>query len=213
MNNLAKKLKLKGGVNISLFKAPKDFQKNLAPLPSGCKVVEPGKASDFIMLFVENRAELEREVFNACKTLNKEGLIWICYPKGTSGKQTDLTRDKGWEILEKLDMKWLSLVSLDDTWSAFCMKNVPKEKVNRTSEDYHHNVSKWTDPGKKLVKVPADLNKAMENGKVKEFFNSLAFTGRKEYVMWIVSAKQEKTRSERVAKAIQKLKEGKKMPL
>jgi hypothetical protein len=49
-------------------------------------------------------------------------LLWIAFPKGTSGLQTDLTRDNGWESLEKFDLKWINLVSVDQTWSAFCLR-------------------------------------------------------------------------------------------
>lgn len=33
--------------------------------------------------------------------------------------QTDLTRDKGWESLTGVDLKFVTLVSVDDNWSAF----------------------------------------------------------------------------------------------
>ena len=36
--------------------------------------------------------------------------------------QTDLTRDKGWESLSKLDLKWITLISVDETWSAFALR-------------------------------------------------------------------------------------------
>lgn len=31
--------------------------------------------------------------------------LWTTIPKGSSKMQTDLTRDKGWEILNGLDLK------------------------------------------------------------------------------------------------------------
>ena len=43
-------------------------------------------------------------------------------PKGSSKIQTDLTRDKGWDVLQGLNLKWLTLVSVDDTWSAFALR-------------------------------------------------------------------------------------------
>lgn len=36
--------------------------------------------------------------------------------------QTDLTRDKGWEVLQGLDLKWVTLISVNDTWSAFSLR-------------------------------------------------------------------------------------------
>ena len=49
--------------------------------------------------------------------------VWCYFPKGTSDIQTDLTRDKGWDALLKSDsIKWLSLVSFNDTWSSFLLR-------------------------------------------------------------------------------------------
>ena len=49
-------------------------------------------------------------------------MLWISFPKGTSKIQTDLTRDKGWEILQELELKWIHLVSVNETWSAFALR-------------------------------------------------------------------------------------------
>ena len=56
------------------------------------------------------------------KALAPESLLWISFPKGTSGIQTDLTRDKGWDALKSVDLKWVTLISVNDTWSAFCLR-------------------------------------------------------------------------------------------
>jgi uncharacterized protein YdeI (YjbR/CyaY-like superfamily) len=53
-----------------------------------------------------------------------------------------------------------------------------------------------------LESSPAALN----------FFHSLSFSNKKEYVVWILSAKQEKTRLERLSKVAEKLLAGKKNP-
>jgi hypothetical protein len=49
-------------------------------------------------------------------------MLWISFPKGSSKIQTDLTRDKGWESLQTLDLKWITLVSVNETWSAFALR-------------------------------------------------------------------------------------------
>jgi excinuclease ABC subunit A len=54
--------------------------------------------------------------------LKPEALLWISFPKGSSGIQTDLSRDQGWEALEGTQLKWVTLVSIDSTWSAFCLR-------------------------------------------------------------------------------------------
>lgn len=55
----------------------------------------------------------------------------------------------------------------------------------------------------KTVVVPDALEKAFdENGKAKNFFETLSYTCKKEYVNYITSAKQEKTINDRIAKVI-----------
>ncbi len=36
--------------------------------------------------------------------------------------QTDLTRDKGWEILHGVDLKFITLISVNANWSALALR-------------------------------------------------------------------------------------------
>jgi|ERR1043165_2748694 hypothetical protein len=214
MTMLAKKLKLKENTTIITINAPADYKKSLGALPKGVTIsTKPAKENEFVHIFVKNKANLEKNIFKAIKLLAPGGMIWISYPKGTSGIQTDLTRDKGWECLNKVNMEWNALISFDDNWSAFAMKNIPPKGQSRASKEYHENQKAYADAKTKTVIVPDDLKKAFEKSKkAQSFFESLSFTGRKEYVMWIVGAKREETRIERVKNTIVKLLAGKKNP-
>jgi hypothetical protein len=65
----------------------------------------------------------------------------------------------------------------------------------------------------RVVDVPDDLKERFaKSSKAKEFYDSLSYTNRKEYVVWITSAKKMETREKRVADTIQKLMKGKKNP-
>ena len=77
---------------------------------------------DWIQIFVQNSAELARLAPQVAKALKPQAMLWISFPKGSSKIQTDLTRDKGWESLRKLNLKRLTLVSVDETWSAFALR-------------------------------------------------------------------------------------------
>ena len=77
---------------------------------------------DWIQIFVKNKAELDKLAPKAARALKPASLLWISFPKGSSKIQTDLTRDKGWEDIQKLDLKWVNLVSINETWSAFAMR-------------------------------------------------------------------------------------------
>jgi hypothetical protein len=60
---------------------------------------------DWIQIFVKSKAELDALAPKAAKALKPESILWISFPKGSSKIQTDLTRDKGWEGLQKLGLK------------------------------------------------------------------------------------------------------------
>ena len=67
-----------------------------------------------------------------------------------------------------------------------------------------------TDP--RRVAVPDDLASALASSGLRERFDSLSFTHRREYVEWIEEAKREDTRSRRVGQAVERLGAGKKQP-
>jgi hypothetical protein len=69
------------------------------------------------------------------------------------------------------------------------------------------------DNEERVVDVPEDLKKALSKSrKAEEFYSSLSFTNRKEYAIWVSSAKKTETREKRVAESIKKLLAGKKNP-
>lgn len=212
---LAEKLRIKPGMTLTVLHAPGNYEQQLGLLPEGVTIsYKPGRKNEFVQLFVRNKAELEQQIVKVCATLKEAGLIWITYPKASSGMQTDLTRDKGWECLEQLDMEWLALISFDDCWSAFLMRNTPaKRKPNKASVDYHSNTAAYADPKTKTVIVPEDLALVFQaNAAAKNRFEAYAYSHRKEYVLWIVSAKKEETRQKRVQQTIEMLLAGKKNP-
>jgi hypothetical protein len=117
---IAKKMKLKSGLKAAVINAPEDYVEALRH-DTALSPTLRGKF-DWIQIFVRNRSELEVLVPRAAKALRSESMLWISFPKGTSKIQTDLTRDKGWEILQKLDLKWVNLVSVNESWSAFALR-------------------------------------------------------------------------------------------
>lgn len=69
------------------------------------------------------------------------------------------------------------------------------------------------DNEERIVDVPDDLKHALSKSKkALEFFNTLSYTNRKEYAVWVSSAKREETREKRLSETIKKLLAGKKNP-
>jgi len=117
---LSKKMKLRAGASAAVINAPENYVDELRH-DTALSPTLNGKF-DWIQIFVKSKAELDGLAPKAAKALKPESLLWISFPKGTSKIQTDLTRDKGWGILQKLDLKWITLVSVNETWSAFALR-------------------------------------------------------------------------------------------
>ena len=67
------------------------------------------------------------------------------------------------------------------------------------------------DADPRVIEVPADLlNELKKDKEAKALFDKLSYTHQKEYVTWINEAKKEETRQNRIIKAIEMLKQGKK---
>ena len=205
----AQKLRIKEGMTLRTLHAPTDFG---SYLPAGVKSSANAEYFDQIHWFVKNKAQMEKEMTEVLSLLNGDVLCWIYYPKGTSGMQTDLTRDKGWEsLLRHKDLQWVNLVSLDDTWSAFAMRRGEPKAAARPSRP--NPVLEFADAATKTVRLPEDLDKALKSHKAaRAFFDTLAFSHRKEYLEWVVTAKREETRAERIRKTIEKLQQQWKNP-
>jgi len=208
-NTIAQKLRINAGATLLTINAPDDYKKGLTGLPGNVKIVTSGKEYNQVHWFVLSKAQLEKEMSKIMKLVKDDVIVWVYYPKGTSKIQTDLTRDKGWDCLlsEGDKLTWISLISFDDTWSVFGFRaktGADKKKEAKPKEE--REIFKWVNPTTKEVKLPDDLAVTLKkNKKEAAFFDSLSFTNKKEYIEWIVTAKREETRAERITGTIEKL--------
>jgi hypothetical protein len=85
-----------------------------------------------------------------------------------------------------------------------------REKVGKTfGDEVKITVEPDTEP--RVIEIPKDLLKELKKDKeAKAFFDKLAYTHQREYVMWITGAKKEETRQSRIVKTVEMLKKGKK---
>ncbi len=115
--SLADKLLIKPDTTVLMLNAPIGYAKKLEPLPAGVTVSDKrGKAADVVVAFVRDSGELRR-LASGFPALEEDAVLWVCYPKG--GKAgTDLDRDTLNEAMGKHELTGVSLVAVDDTWSA-----------------------------------------------------------------------------------------------
>jgi len=206
--SLAQKLRITPDMKLLTLNPPGGFTDSLGALPPGVKVSGQGRDYGQIHWFVKGKAQMEKELKKVLGLLKPDVICWIYYPKGSSGIQTDLTRDKGWDtLLAHKNMQWISLISFDETWSAFGMRQQTEaDKKKAAAPAKERAILDYIDPAAKTVRVPEDLEKALKKNKTaRDIYEGLAYSHRKEYVEWIVSAKREETRAERVKGTIERL--------
>jgi hypothetical protein len=207
-STIADKFKIKAGDILLTFHAPAAFKEHLGALPASVKIVSAGKTCQQVHWFVTNRAQVEKETEKILALIKEKVICWIYFPKGSSGMQTDLSRDKGWDTLlahgDKLT--WLSLVSFDDTWSAFAFRLKTKADEKKKPAAAERPILQYIDAAAKTIRLPDDLAAALKKDKGSAaFFHTLSFSNRKEYVEWIVTAKQEATRKNRIEGTLERL--------
>jgi hypothetical protein len=68
------------------------------------------------------------------------------------------------------------------------------------------------DEEERIIDPPVDFMDALQQEPTAlSTYEKLSYSGKKDYILWITSAKKEETRSERIVKSIEKLSEGKKL--
>jgi hypothetical protein len=127
---LAEKLLLKGDQRALVACMPEGYLAKLGE--AGKKAdTEPGPDMeyDFVQVFVKNREELDDCLPKALLAVDFGGLLWICYPKQSSGVETDLDRDKLGKLMEPTGWRPVSQVAIDEVWSA--MRFRPEQQVGK----------------------------------------------------------------------------------
>lgn len=103
-------------------------------------------------------------------------------------------------MIDEVEYRGL-LTPMGGKYGVFMNKTI-RDKVGKTYGEFVHiSIEKDIEP--RVVDVPKDLLEAMLAADVKLFFDGLSFTHQKEYAQWILDAKKEETRQNRLIKAIE----------
>ena len=113
---LVDKLGIKPGARLQLVSEPKDFAGLLGGLPEGTRVASRGTL-DFAMLFVQSQTDLRKRFARLRDRLESNGMLWVAWPKKTSGVETDLTEGIVREFGLESGLVDVKVCAVDDTWS------------------------------------------------------------------------------------------------
>jgi hypothetical protein len=108
-----------------VINAPKSFYQTLGDTFTGITLLsEPEGELDFAIYFAPDSAELAATIPEVIAHLVHDGLLWVAYPKGSSGVETDLSRDVFWEILLVHGYRAVTQVYIDPIWTAMRFRHV-----------------------------------------------------------------------------------------
>lgn len=115
---MAKKLGIKPGVTVVALGAPADYPELLDPLPEGADITSklPATAS-FVHFFSTERAELEAALPGLEGALEKNGILWVSWPKKAAKVETDLDGNVVRGLGLDAGLVDVKVCAVDPTWS------------------------------------------------------------------------------------------------
>ena len=115
---LWKKLGIKPGARVTLIKEPLLFEELLEGMPDDVELRRTLRGSaDCVVFFTTSRRELERRLEALRRPLEPDGMLWIAWPKLSSGVATDMTENAIREIALPTGLVDTKVCAIDETWS------------------------------------------------------------------------------------------------
>jgi hypothetical protein len=129
---LVKKLGIKSGFNVAFVKAPRDFARHLN-LPANVTInLKTRKPLDFALLFVKSEKELTVGFSEYAARLTPAGMLWVSWPKKSSGVITDLSETNVRTIGLAAGLVDVKICAVDDVWSGLKFVFRLKDRQNPT---------------------------------------------------------------------------------
>lgn len=122
------KLREDAGAAIQFINAPPEVMKELGVKNTGAN----SAGLDFAMLFVKSNAELGKQFPALAKRLAPAGMIWVSWPKKSSGIASDLTEDVIRDFGLAIGLVDVKVCAVTEVWSGLKfvirLKDRPKAK-------------------------------------------------------------------------------------
>lgn len=129
---LVKKLGITEGSRVALVNAPENFQAELGELPGDVKFMKSTtKSLDLILFFVLSERALAKDFAKLAARLTSNGMIWIAWPKKSSGVTTDLTFERVQRIGLDEGLVDVKICAIDDIWSGLKFVYRLKDRASR----------------------------------------------------------------------------------
>ncbi|HVZ39526.1 MAG TPA: DUF3052 domain-containing protein [Candidatus Kapabacteria bacterium] len=115
---LIRKLGIREGMRATFVNAPDDFSGTLGELPADLTIVKTPRAPmDFLLFFTPRAGELAARFPKLAATLAPAGMLWIAWPKKSSGVETDITFDVVQRIGLDAGLVDVKICAIDARWT------------------------------------------------------------------------------------------------
>ena len=117
---LWKKLGYKQGMTVRVDGAPVDYLGMLnLPDELAVKWAKDERARvGFVHLFVSSKSALRAKLRSFRNAIDSDGVIWVSWPKRSSGVTSDITEDVVREVALPLGLVDIKVCAVDEVWSA-----------------------------------------------------------------------------------------------
>jgi hypothetical protein len=113
---LPRKLGIKDGSRVALVNVPAEVSKKLKSALASCKIVQ-AKPIDFVLLTAKSESELRKHFPIWSSKLAPAGMLWVSWPKKSSGVPSDLDENVVRKIGLADGLVDVKVCAVNDTWS------------------------------------------------------------------------------------------------
>jgi hypothetical protein len=130
---LAKKLGIKESFRVGFVNSPKGFKKELGGLPADVKISvgQLTKPLDLIILFTDSERKLKLEFPVLAEKLSVNGMLWVAWPKKSSGVPTDLSFDNVQQTGLQAGLVDDKICAVNEIWSGLKFVYRLKDRKSR----------------------------------------------------------------------------------
>ena len=115
---LAGKLGFAAGKTLLTLGAPSNYAELIGPAIRELKLAKsPGPGVDVVHVFTASRSRLATALLDCRRRLRSDAVIWVSWPKKTSGVPTEVSEDTIREIALPLGFVDVKVCAVDATWS------------------------------------------------------------------------------------------------
>jgi hypothetical protein len=125
---VAQKLGIKPGFCIFVDGAPSAYGAMVGPLPAEVTIkAEPKPSLDMVHLFATRTTGLVAKLRRYRKAIAPNGMIWVSWPKKSSGVESDLSDVVVRDTALPLGLVDIKVCAIDDIWSGLKFV-IPKDQ-------------------------------------------------------------------------------------